>query len=468
MTLEAIDRYDPDRVAAVGDRAVVLGGSVAGLCAARVLADAFEEVVVLERDSFPNEPVARDGAPQSSQPHVMLEGGRATLEDLFPGFSEDVMAEGGLRIDASTDLQEYNGGGYLSDPPSRLPTYCASRPLFEQVARRHIQAVEGVDLQGGQQFLDYVTDDSASAVTGVHYRDDSNEGRTLSADLVVDATGRTSKTPTWLSDHGYDSPRVDEVTIDMTYSTVRVRRPPTDRGMVLVAPDPPRTRGGAMIPVEGDRWEVILQGVHGDTPPTERTKLVEFAESLPVSDVAECLRSQAWLCEQAQQYPYPASRRYRYESVQTFPDGLVITGDALASFNPIYGQGMSVAALDAVLLHHALATEGLDGLAARFFDRATTLLDGVWRTVVGGDFAFAETTGPKPRGTDLANWYMKQLIERAQTDPLVSETFARMTRLEKPPSALLRPRIAWRVLRPTTERADAWSLLNNTSAGTPE
>lgn len=129
---------------------------------------------------------------------------------------------------------------------------------------------------------------------------------------------------------------------------------------------------------------------------------------------------------------------------------------------------MSVAALDAVLLHHALATEGLDGLAARFFDRATTLLDGVWRTVVGGDFAFAETTGPKPRGTDLANWYMKQLIERAQTDPLVSETFARVTRLEKPPSALLRPRIAWRVLRPTTERADAWSLLNNTSAGTPE
>jgi 2-polyprenyl-6-methoxyphenol hydroxylase-like FAD-dependent oxidoreductase len=138
---------------------------------------------------------------------------------------------------------------------------------------------------------------------------------------------------------------------------------------------------------------------------------------------------------------------------------LVVTGDAIASFNPIYGQGMSVAALEAVLLHHALAEGGLGDLGTRFFDRAGTLVEMVWRTVVGGDFAFAQTTGPKPAGTALGNWYMDRLVQQAHRDPVVSDAFARVTRLEQPATTLLHPTIAWRVLRPSGDGVPGASLV---------
>lgn len=448
MTLETLDRYHPDNVVTDSNRAVVVGGSIAGLCAARVLADAFRDVVIIERDPLPDDPIARDGAPQTSHPHAMLEAGRATLEDFFPGFSEQVLAEGGLMIDGSTEMQQYNQGGFVADSQARMPTYCASRPLFESVVRQQVRDREYIDLRGDHQFLGYLTDEEDSAVTGVRFRDSAGEEQTLSTDVVVDATGRTSRTPTWLADNGFEKPSTDEVTIDVTYSTVRIERPPEDRQMLMVTPDAPRTRGGGMIPVEGNRWEVIIQGVHGDTPPTDRDELIEYAESLPVPDIADLLRSQTWLSERAEQYPYPASIRRRYEDLDEFPDGLVVTGDAIASFNPIYGQGMSVAALDALSLHHALADGNLQNLGPRFFERARDVIDNVWKLVVGGDFQFPQTTGPKPDGTAVANWYIDRLVRRSHDDPVLGEAFNRVTRLEKPPTSLMRPRIAWRVLSP--------------------
>jgi 2-polyprenyl-6-methoxyphenol hydroxylase-like FAD-dependent oxidoreductase len=378
----------------------------------------------------------------------MLEAGRATLEDFFPGFSERVLAEGGLMIDTGTELQQYNQGGYVADFQARMPTYCASRALFEYVVRQQARGREHIHMRDNHQFLDYLTTDENSAITGVRFRDETGDEQTLEADLVVDATGRTSRTPEWLIKHGYEKPPTDKVTIDVTYSTVRIERPPDDRRMLMVTPDAPRTRGGGIIPVEDDRWEVIIQGVHGDTPPTDPDDLIEFAESLPVSDIAGLLRSQAWLSETAEQYPYPASLRRRYEAVDEFPDGLLVTGDAIASFNPIYGQGMSVAALDALSLHHALANGGLTDLGSRFFEHASDVVDNVWNLVIGGDFEFSQTTGPKPDGTGLANWYINRLIRRSHDDPALGEAFARVTRLEKPPTTLMRPTIAWRVLSP--------------------
>jgi flavin-dependent dehydrogenase len=448
MTLATIDRYDPDGLSTVGERAIVLGGSVAGLCTARVLADGFDDVVVIERDPLPDEPVCRDGAPQTSQPHVMLEAGRATIEDLFPGFCEDVLSEGGLMVDTSNDMREYNRGGFIADPEERLPTLCASRALIESVVRRHVRDIESIQLRGRHQFLTYLTADDGTAVEGVRVRNASGTEQTVAGDLVVDATGRTSRTPAWLSKHGFEDPPTEEVHVDVAYSTIRLERPPDDRRMILVAPDAPRTRGGAIIPTEGDRWEVILHGVHGDAPPTDVDELLEFAERLPVSEISNLMQSQEWVSDEIERYPYPSSRRRRYESLDTFPDGLVVTGDAIASFNPIYGQGMSVAALDALILHHALADGALDALAPRFFGRTADLLDIVWKTVVGGDFQFSRTTGPKPTGADLANWYMDRLVRRAHSDAVLSEAFARVTRLEEPPTALLEPHIAWKVLRP--------------------
>lgn len=449
VTLANVERYERTAIPSVGERAVVVGGSMAGLCAGRVLADGFEEVVVLERDSLPEEPVAREGAPQTSHPHILLEAGRATLEDLFPGFCKTVLSEGGLMIDGSTEVKYYRDGGFLAAGPNRLAVYCASRPLFESVVRQRVRSLDNLQLRGECQFTSYRTDETGTAVTGVEFRDETGEVTALETDLVVDATGRASRTPAWLDSHGYESPPVDEVSIDMCYSTIRVERPPDDR-LALIAPAAhPRTRGAAAFPIEGNRWDVILQGVHGDTPPTDPDELVAFAQSLPIEEIGTIVTDHQWTSDRVHSYPFPASIRRRYEQLDRFPRGLVVTGDALASFNPVYGQGMSVATLDALLLHHSLAAGGLDDLAERYFERTARLVETAWKMAVGADFGFPQTAGPKPRGTDFFNWYLSRLARQAHTDGVLNDAFSRVYRLEQPPTALLRPRIVWRVFRPT-------------------
>lgn len=427
---------------------------MAGLCAARVLADGFDEVVVLERDGFPDEPTARDGAPQTSHPHAMLEAGRATLEDLFPGFGEDLLSNGGLMIDAGSEMIYYDQGGCVADTDDRLPMYCASRPLFEHVVRERVRTIGNVTLRGGCQFLDYGL--AGDAVTGVGFRDEDGEEAALDAALVVDATGRTSRTPRWLEEQGFPTPEEDEVTVDVTYSTIRIDRPPADRRVILVAPEADRARGAAFLPIEGDRWEVILQGINGERAPTDRETYVGWAERFPVDEVGRLVREREWVSE-IHHYPFPSSVRRHYEALDRFPDGLVVTGDAIASFNPIYGQGMSVAALDALILHHELADGGLDGLASRFFDRAGEVVDEVWKLAVGNDFIFDGTTGPKPAGTDLFNAYVARLIERAHEDPALTEAFFRVFRLERSVTTLLYPSVVWRVFRPKLGGSDSGS-----------
>jgi 2-polyprenyl-6-methoxyphenol hydroxylase-like FAD-dependent oxidoreductase len=301
-----------------------------------------------------------------------------------------------------------------------------------------------VELRGGVNVTEFLLE--GAAVAGVRLRagDTTTE---LDADLVVDATGRTSRTPRWLDANGYESPPVDEVEVNVTYSTVRLDRPDGDRRAIFAPPSPPRTRGLVFLPVEDGEWEVIVQGVHGDDAPTDRDRFERFVRSFPLEEPAELVEQREWTSDGIHHYPFPASQRRRYEELDRFPGGLLVTGDAIASFNPVYGQGMSVAALDALQLHHALA-EGTDDLAGRYFDRVASVVGIVWQLAVGADFEFAETTGPQPTGTALFNRYVDRLLRQAHSDPTLSDAFSRVLRLEKPPTSLLRPGIAWRVLKP--------------------
>lgn len=446
MTLADLDRFDPGAVSDLGERAVVIGGSMAGLCTARVLAEGFDEVVVLERDGLTGRPTDRPGAPQVRHPHAMLEAGRATLEDFFPGFGQSLIGTGGLMIDASTEMLYYGGGDFLTDAPERLPMYCASRRLFETVVRQEIGSFDNVVLRGNCCVVGYQHEDGA--VTGVQFRDEAGTQSIVEADLVVDASGRTSKTTSWLEANGYPRPELEEVVVDVTYGSVRIDRPPEDRRTFFVPPESPRTRGAAAIPIENDQWEVICQGIHGDEVPSEPEEFVEFAESLPVSEIGDLLADRTWTSDGVHTYPFPSSIRHRYDRLDRFPDGLVVTGDAIASFNPIYGQGMSLAALEALVLHHQLAAGGLDSLAHRFFDRSAPVIDAAWRVSVGGDFAFPQTEGDRPFGIGLFNRYTERLIRKAHSDGRLTDTFQRVFRLEQPPRTMLRPGVVWRVMRP--------------------
>ena len=449
MTLATISRYKRDRVATIGEHAVVVGGSMAGLCAARVLTDGFETVTVIEKDPLPEEPVPRSGVPQSPQIHALHEAGRATLEDFLPGFGEDIISAGGLMIDGASDLKFYDKGDFLAEGPRRFPVYSASRPLFEYVVRQRVTDLPSVHLRTGCQFVEYLVDEDATSVTGVAIRARDTGHEELSADLVVDATGRTSRTPAWLEEQGHTPPPVDEVNIDIAYSTIAIERPTDDRRAVLIPASQPHTRGGAAFPIEGNRWLVNLHGIHGDHPPREIERFEDFAASLPVPDLKRLLDTYPYISDNVEYYPFPSNQRHYYEELEQFPNGLLVLGDAIASFNPIYGQGMSVAALEALALHHALGSGGCTDLAPRYFEQATEVIDIAWMMAVGADFQFSQTTGPKPRGTDLFGRYLSRLTRKAHTDSELRDALFRVILMEQPPTTLLRPQIMASVLKPS-------------------
>jgi 2-polyprenyl-6-methoxyphenol hydroxylase-like FAD-dependent oxidoreductase len=448
MTLATVPRYQGDQTAEIGEHAVVVGGSMAGLFAARVLNDGFEKVTVIDRDQLPDTPSTRDGVPQGPQPHVLLEAGRATLEDLFPGYGEELISAGGLLVDGASDFKYFDEGDYVADGPRRQLMYFASRPLIEFILRRRVAGLDGVRVRSGCHFIDYLVESPATTVDGVVIRSDGTDQEQIRADLVVDATGRTSRTPKWLEERGYEPPGLDEVHIDLVYSSILIERPPDDRRVVYVPLSPPRTRGGAAFPMEGDRWLVNLHGMHGDHPPTDIDDYSEFAASLPTSELKRLLDQHPLASKEIEQYPIPSNRRYRYEDLDRFPNNLIVIGDAIASFNPVYAQGMSVAALEALVLHHTLATRSRANLGLRFFDRAEQVIDIAWKMAVGADFGFSQTTGPKPRGTDLFNRYVSRLTRKAHTDGELRHAFYQAIVMERPPTSLLRPGVMWRVLRP--------------------
>lgn len=448
MTLATVPRYDGTRRSNRDGRAVVIGAGIAGLLAARVLADEFDEVTVIDRDPLPDESIARRGVPQADHVHILLRGGHATLEDLFPGYGADLLSHGGLVIDGSRDVNFYAEGEFLAEGHRRLPLYCASRPLYERLVRRRVTDLDGVRLRPECQFRAYLLDGTATSVEGVSITDERSGDEALQADLVIDATGRASRTPAFLEEHGYAPPALDEVHVDLAYSTVRIERPAVDRRAFLVTPDPPRFRGGAAHIIEDDRWVVTLFGLHGQYPPTDPAGLLEFAAGLPTPELRRLLEEQSLVSDEVSHYRFPANRRYYYEDLERFPEGLVVVGDAIASFNPIYGQGMSVAAFEAVLLHRALVAGGHTALALRFFDRIEETVDIAWKMAVGSDHQFGETRGPKPRGTDVTNRYLTRLLRKAHTDGQLADAFFRVLMMERPPSSLVHPRTSLRVLNP--------------------
>ncbi|TYL37849.1 oxidoreductase [Natronococcus pandeyae] len=342
----------------------------------------------------------------------------------------------------------YSQGEFLAATSTPFPLSAATRPLYEQVLRRRVADLEGVQLRGRCQCSTYLADDGSTTVHGVAIRDQSGEQEALVADLVVDATGRTSRTSTWLETHGYTPPATEELHVDLAYSATLIDRPADDRRMIGMLAEAPRTRGGAVLPVEGDRWLVNLHGIHGDHPPTTIEAAREFAASLPSPVFARFLDEYPQVSEEIHRYPFASNRRYHYADLDRFPDGLLVIGDAIASFNPIYGQGMSVAALEALMLHQTLATDDREDRALRFFDRADAVIDPAWMLATGADFSFPQTAGDRPRGTTLFNWYLDRLLRKAHTDSVLTDAFTRVLSMQHPPSSLLRPGVVWRVLRP--------------------
>ncbi len=428
----------------IGQHAVVLGGSIAGMLAARVLADHYARVTVVDRDPLSAVDGHRRGAPQSRQVHVLLPRGRQALEQLLPGATDELVAQGAT-TGGTTEATFCFSGQRLCPVDAGLTVIRASRLLLEQQVRSRVLDLPGVELMDGWQVAGLRGD--GGTVTGVDLRPVAGPGevRAVHADLVVDATGRGSRAPTWLEALGFPRPAEDEVNAHVVYTTFEFpQRPAEPVHEIIVGPAAPRVRGGVAVAVEGGRWVVTLAGRGDEHAPTDLAGFVDYARMLPIPDIHELIRDRDPLTE-AVQYQYRANRRRRFELLDRVPDGLVVVGDALCSFNPVYGQGMSMAAVEALVLQQCLADGGAR-IGPRFFGAVAADLDMAWELAVMADARYPDAGVTRTLRDRLIGSYLDRVTRVATSDATVATAFIRVVTMTAPPPSVLHPRIARRVL----------------------
>jgi 2-polyprenyl-6-methoxyphenol hydroxylase-like FAD-dependent oxidoreductase len=443
------------------DHAIVCGGSMGGLLAARVLSDHYRRVTVVDSDVFPECGEHRRGVPQGRHTHGLLASGRDVIERLFPGVSAELVAAGALSGDIVAEARWFNAGGRLAHFRSGMEGLLMTRPMLEGFVRRRTFALRNVEARPDLRAETLTATADRRRITGI-----SGGGAELSADLVVDATGKGSHAPQWLEALGYEPPRHEKVEVALAYTTRFFRRRPEQMDgdkVAVIPPLPDVKRGGVMLAQEGNRWSVTLIGHFGQAAPTELDGFVEYARTLPAPYIYEAIREAEPLGD-AMTARFPASQRRRYERLKRFPEGFLVFGDAISSFNPIYGQGMSVAALEAEVLA-AEAAQGSDAdLAQRFFRRAAAVVDIPWSISVGNDLRMPETVGPRNAGVAFINWYMGKLHRAAHSDPVVAMSFYRVANLLAPPPSVMAPGVAWRVLKGNLRRKPAAQMAQSAQA----
>jgi 2-polyprenyl-6-methoxyphenol hydroxylase-like FAD-dependent oxidoreductase len=439
----------------LGRRAIVLGASMAGLLAARILAERYDEVWLLERDTLPDGAQPRKGTPQAQHAHGLLARGRDVLEQLFPGFTAALAARGAMVGDALAQAPFVAGGRrFAVGAPCRHAGLACSRLAIEDEVRRRVLALPRVTAMTDVDVVRPVLDDARQRVTGVAVvHRAGGAGEMLAADLVVDCTGRGSRMPAWLREWGYDAPQEERVTVGIGYATAYFERQPQhESGLaaLIFAATPGLPLPGVLIGQEPaddgvPRWVVTLGGYAGDHPPATLEGMRERAGRMGDPMLLEILRSARPLGP-VTRYAFPHSQRRRYERLARLPQGLLALGDAIASFNPVYGQGMTVAACEALALRRAL-DGGLPGLQRRYFGAAAKGVDVAWQLAVGADLALPGVPGDRPAPVRLVNAWLARVLAAAPHDHQVAAAFMKVAHLVAPPPTIFAPNIVWRVLR---------------------
>lgn len=445
----------PGPVAASMKCAVVLGASLAGLLAARVLSDHAEQVILIERDASETGSEPRPGVPQGTQVHVLLPAGVVQLERWFPGFSAEAVAAGAVVPPADGSRDRFFTNGVLrATPPAEhgLPVLFCTRPFLESWVRRRTLDTGNVKLVTGRaEGLVFEGDQ----VTGAGYVPHGASERVVrQADLVVDATGRSSKVGDWLAESGWPRPPVQRMPIKLNYATAKFAYDEKISEVWMASSQTtaePATgriaRIGGFNRVEGDRWIMLIAG-YGDDRPSRNPQdyITRCRKDFP--DVFGDIAERAELLGDVVTYHQADSSRRDFHELTRFPAGLVVVGDAVASFNPVYGQGMTCAALHASCLSQYLRSRpSLAQPAKAYFDLVRVVVDAAWQISTFADLGLPHVEGPYPRFYRLINWCSGRLLKAATTDGVINEQLLRVTTMLAHPSSLAAPGILARALR---------------------
>ena len=431
------------------NHAVVIGAGMAGLAAAQAISRHFGKVTIIERDVLPAEATPRSGTPQAQHAHMLLAGGLRALQTLFPGFENDLAEAGAVKVRAGKDIR-FERPGFDPFPIRDLGIliFCMSRPLLEAVTRRRVQQTPNIEICVRSRVTGLVASRDAKQIETVRY--DSEDGpAVVEADLVVDASGRCGLTLQLLEELSLLKPEETEIGIDQAYASTIVEWPSDHSaewlGNIVLPSAPISSRGAFLFPIEKQRWLLSVGGNHGDAPPGDRAGFMDFVRSLRTPTIYDAVRDARPVTDIVR-YQLPCSTRRHFERLECFPAGLLAIGDALCRFNPVFGQGMSVAAQEAVILDRLLAA-GVprERLAPDFFAAIQDTLATPWGVAVN-DFVYPATRGVRPADLARRLQYGMAMTKLAAQDPEVHRLTAEVSQLLKPQAALRDPTLAARVM----------------------
>jgi 2-polyprenyl-6-methoxyphenol hydroxylase-like FAD-dependent oxidoreductase len=446
-----MEREDSLKTSLLGERAVVVGAGMGGLSAARVLADYFDEVIILDRDELPDDAAPRPGVPQGKHPHALLGGGLKALENLFPGFGHELMRAGAEPMNPGFDmLYEIPGQDVWPRINLSWPTYSMSRPLIERTLRRQVERIRNIKVRPGCRVLNIVSDAQVLAATGIRYETPGGNRKTLEADLIVDASGNGSLTVEFLKATDRRPLAETRIGVNTRYASALFERVEIgiDYKGVFTFPDAPEhSRWGLILPAENNRYQVLLIGRGNDIPPIDGDEFMSYAQELPTLTFYNAIKNAKRLTG-ISSVSFPESRWRHFAQVPDFPNGLLPMGDAICRLNPVYGQGMTVALQEADLLFDLLRTSdenSLATLAPTFLAKAEVLIAAPWAMSAVPDFVYPDTTGERP--ADLADRlnFQRALGRLAVHDAEVYELLTEVRHVLKPLSLLDDPSIVERV-----------------------
>ena len=444
--------------------AAVIGGGMAGILAARALADHFAEVTVVERDELPDQPDFRAGVPQSRHLHTFWAGGLRAVEQLLPGIEADLIAAGACPVRFPTDMRWLTPADrWMGRFPATQRLASASRVLIEWVVRRRVEQTPGIRFITGHEVRSLGLDRRGD-VSGLTMRARRGDGTTveLPADLVVDASGRGSLLPDWLEALGRRRPRESTVDAFLGYAS-RTYAVPDDfradwKGTYIQAAPPRESRGGIVMPIEGGRWIVTLLGGGRDYPPTDAAGFLDFIRSLRSSALYDVI-AEAEPTSPVWGFRHTSNHRRHYERLSDMPGRLLVVGDSLCSFNPLYGQGMTIAALEAKTLtaclrRHLDDRADLPSLAGRAQRAVAKCTAGAWLVATGSDLRYPITAGARATfATRFLQRHVDRVFTAATGDPSVNAAFLRVLNMVDGPQALFRPGTVARALLWSHRRA---------------
>jgi 2-polyprenyl-6-methoxyphenol hydroxylase-like FAD-dependent oxidoreductase len=437
----------------LGKRAIVVGAGLGGLLAARVLSDHFDEVMILDRDELPDDAIPRPGVPQAKHPHFLLGGGLKALKKFFPGFGTELVLAGAEPIDPGVDVL-FEVPGQEVSPKIELgwSTYSMTRPLLEGVLRRQVERIGNIKVRGGCRVLNIVSESNAHDATGIQYQMVDGSRETLKSDLIVDASGNGSLTMEFLKSTGRRAPVETNLGVNIRYASALFERLPIRDDYKVVsslASARGHTRGGLILPAENNRNQVVLSGRGKDIPPIDGDEFLTYAQQLPTPTIYNAIKNAERLTD-VTPFSFPESRWRHFAQVADFPRRLLPIGDAICRFNPVYGQGMTVAFQEAEILSDLLQTvdgHSLAKLASTFLTKAETLIGHPWAISAIPDLIYPQTVGERPPDLEDRLNFQSALDRLAVRDVKIHKLLIEIRHLLKPLSLLDDPSILTRVKR---------------------